>query len=238
MSNRFINQRLILDEDKIRNTRFIVIGVGSIGSFFVATAAKMGASDILVYDDDSIKDHNISNQLYPLYLKGKAKVEALEAVAFDYGEAKIKKINARWNLDNCVDGDIIVAAVDDMDVRKAIWDHYKTRPHSLYLEGRMGAQVYRVFGIDSTNHAARSYYETTLYPQSEATEDLCGQKSIIYTVLQIAAQMNSQVKRFLMGEYRPTEVNYDCSRDELRTKYHMEEKLEVFEDHEPEAVAV
>lgn len=235
---RNANQRLLLDEDKIEKTRFVVIGAGAIGSFFIATASKMGARDITVYDDDSIEDHNIANQLYPIYLKGKQKVDAIEKVAFDYGEAKIKKVNARWNLDNCVDGDIIVAAVDDMDVRKAIWDHYKTRPHALYLEGRMGAQVYRVFGIDPTNRPAQDYYETTLYPQSEATEDLCGEKSIIYTVLQIAAQMNSQVKRFIMGQYRPTEVNYDCSRDEMRTKYHMEEKLEVFEDAPEELVTI
>ena len=231
------NQARLLNEEKIKSTKIIVIGAGAIGSFFVATIAKMGARDITVYDDDSIEDHNFSNQLYPIYCKGKAKVEALSQVAFDYGETKITPIHARWNLDNCIDGDIIVAAVDDMDVRKAIWNHYKTRTHGLFLEGRMGAQVYRVFGIDSANQAAKDFYEKTLYPQSEATEDLCGEKSIIYTVLQIAAQMNSQVKRYLMGQYRPTEVNYDCSRDELVTRYHMEEKLEVFSD-ELEAVGV
>ena len=226
----------MLDDDKLKNTKLVVIGAGAIGSFAVATLAKMGARDITVYDDDAIEDHNISNQMYPIYLKRKPKVDALETVAFDYGECRIKKINSRWNLDNCIDGDIIMACVDDMDVRKAIWTHYKTRPHALYLEGRMGAQVFRVFGIDATNKAAQAYYETTLYPQSEATEDPCGEKSIIYTVLGISAQMCSQVKRFIMGQYRPTEVNYDCSRDEMRTKYHMEEVLESFEDKTDELV--
>ena len=224
------NQRLLIDNEKISKTRFVVIGAGAIGSFFISTIAKMGARDITVYDNDTIEDHNIANQLYPIYLKGKPKVDAIETVAFDYGEARIKKVNALWNLDNCVDGDIIVAAVDDMDIRKAIWNHYKTRPHSLYLEGRMGAQVFFVYGVDPTNSSAKEYYEKSLYPQSEATEDLCGEKSIIYTVLQIAAQMNSQVKRFIMGQHRPTMVNYDCYRDELRTVYHMSEKLEHFSD--------
>lgn len=230
------NQRLLIDEEKIATARFVVIGAGAIGSFFVATLGKMGATDVTVYDDDTIEDHNFANQMYPVWTMGKAKVEALETVAFDFGGLRIKKINEKWNLDNCIDGDIIVTCVDNMDVRKAIWDHYKNRPHALYIEGRMGAQVYRVFGVDPKNSAAIAHYEKTLYPQSEATEDLCGEKSIIYTVLQIAAQMNSQVKRFLMGQHRPTEVNYDCSRDEMRPpKYHMVEKIEVI-DAEPEAI--
>ncbi len=236
MTARFINQRRLLDDEKLSSTKFVVIGAGAIGSFVIPTLSKMGARDITVYDDDQIEDHNFANQMYPIYVKGKYKVDALESVAFDYGECKIKKINARWNLDNCIDGDIIIAAVDSMDVRKAIWDHYSTRPHALYIEGRMGAQVYRVFGIDPTNKLAVDYYKTTLYPQSEATEDRCGEKSIIYTVLQIAAQINSQIKRHIMGQYRPTEVNYDCTRDEIITKYHMEEKLEEFSDTTSELV--
>ncbi len=232
---RYQNQRQLLDEEKISTTKFVVIGAGAIGSFTVACLAKMGARSILVYDDDTIEDHNISNQLYPIYHKGKAKVDALEQLAYDFGEAKIEKINARWNLDNCIDGDIIIAAVDDMDVRKAIWNHYKTRPHKLFIEGRMGAQVYRVFGIDSKNKAAQDYYETTLYPQSEATPDLCGEKSIIFTVLQVSSQICSQVKRFIMNQHRPTEVHYDCYRDDVRKKYHMVEVMEEFiAEDEPE----
>lgn len=238
MDDRFRNQERLLDGEAIKTTKIILIGAGAIGSYFAATLAKMGARDITVYDDDKIEDHNISNQLYPVYLIGKPKVEALETVAFDYGEAKVKAINERWNHDNAQDGDIIVVAVDDMDVRKAIWDYYKSRPHKLFLEGRMAAQVFSVFGVEAQNKAAQDYYETQLYPQAEAMPDRCGEKSIIYTVLQVSGQMCSQVKRFLMNEYRPTRVNYDCLNDDvIKGPYHMELKMEEFEaPDEPEEV--
>jgi len=222
------NQSRLLDEEKIRDTKFIVIGAGAIGSFFCATLAKMGARSITVYDSDSIEDHNIASQLYPVYLRGKPKVQALETVAYDYGEANIVPIEQNWTTANAVDGDIVVVAVDNMDVRKQIWDHYKHRPHGLFIEGRMAAQVFRVYGVDSQNKEAQSFYETKLYPQSEALPERCGEKSIIYTVLQIAGQMNSQVKRYLMNEYRPTEVNYDAFHDEIYKKYHMTEVMETF----------
>lgn len=236
---RFKNQERLIDNELIKTTKFVVIGAGAIGSYVVATLAKMGARSIVVYDDDKIEDHNISNQLYPLYLVGKPKVEAIESVAFDYGECAIRPIAERWNHDNATDADIIVVAVDDMDVRKAIWNYYKGRPHKLFLEGRMAAQVFSVYGVEAENKAAKAFYETSLYPQSEAMPDKCGEKSIIYTVLQVSGQMCSQIKRFLMKEYRPTRVTYDCLNDEIQKDYHMELVMERFvAEDEPETSEV
>ncbi len=229
MSERFKNQHRLIDQDRLAKTKFIVIGAGAIGSFYVATLAKMGATDVTVYDDDTIEDHNISNQLYPITAVGKAKSNAVEDLALLFGDAPITGIKGRWTPENAQDGDIIVSAVDSMDTRKAIWDHYKTRPNAFFLEGRMGAQVYRVYGVDLSSAAAVDLYEKNLYPSSEATPDRCGEKSIIYTVLQVAGQMLAQTKRFLNNECRPTEVIYDCFRDELMTKHTMEEVVEVIE---------
>lgn len=229
MSERFKNQHRLIDQDRLAKTKFIVIGAGAIGSFYVATLAKMGATDVTVYDDDTIEDHNISNQLYPITAVGKAKSNAVEDLALLFGDASITGIKGRWTPENAQDGDIIVSAVDSMDTRKAIWDHYKTRPNAFFLEGRMGAQVYRVYGVDTSSSEAKELYEKNLYPSSEATPDRCGEKSIIYTVLQAAGQMLAQTKRFLNNEYRPTEVIYDCFRDELMTKHTMEEVVEVIE---------
>lgn len=221
MDQRFLNQRSLLDQRKLAESKIVVIGAGAIGSFFVTTITKMGAKHVVVYDNDTIEDHNIANQLYPEMYVGKPKVEALQRVAKQYSGVDIEIINAKWTPETAQDGDIIVAAVDDMDVRKAIWDHYNNRPYKLFLEGRMSAQVFRVYGITSDNEdwakQARAYYETQLYPQAEAVPERCGEKSIIYTVLQVSGQMCSQVKRFLMNEYRPTEIQFDCLGDVIGT---------------------
>lgn len=234
--DRFRNQSGLLDEELLANTSFVVIGAGAIGSFFVTTLAKMGAKKITVYDMDTIEEHNISNQMYPTKYIGLPKAEALSGVASDYGDVFIDA-KGQWDVSEAIDGDIIVVAVDNMDTRKAIWDHYKNRPHKLFLEGRMSAQVFRVYGIASGDWAGARKYESSLYPQSEASEEPCGQKSIIYTVLQVSGQMLSQVKRYLMKEYRPTEVIHDCLNDNV-SKYFTMEKPVMETIEAPEEVTV
>lgn len=225
---RFLNQRGLLDEARIRDTSFAVIGAGAIGSFVVSTLAKMGARNITVYDDDSIEDHNIANQLYPVHYTGTPKVEALKDVAYAYGEAEIEPIKAKWTPETAKAAEIVISAVDNMDVRKAIWDFYKNQPSTrLFVDGRMAALVYRAYAVDNNNAGAKEYYESTLYPQSEAEPERCGHKSIIFTVLGVAHSMVSMIKQYLMNEYRPTELVADMHNHTLSKKYHMTPVYEV-----------
>lgn len=229
---RFQNQTGLLSPKKIEETSFLIVGAGAIGSFLTMTLAKMGARNITVYDDDSIEDHNVSNQLYPVRYVGTSKVEALENVAFAFGECHITKVNERWSNDNARDADVIIAAVDNMDVRIAMWAYYSTHPWKFYMDGRMGAQVYYVYGVDRNSVKDIELYAKSLYPQSAALPDRCGHKSIIYTVLQVSAQMSAQIKRWLMGEHRPTEIIYDTFNDEITKTYTKTQdlsKLEVIE---------
>ncbi len=49
----------------------------------------------------------------------------------------------------------------------------------------------------------------------------------------MSAQIVARVRHFIMSHpYRPTEVVYDAFNDEVRKKYHMEMKMEVFESEE------
>ena len=228
MSQRFTNQQNLLNQTKLHDTNFVVIGAGAIGSYFTMTLSKMGARKVTVFDFDVIEDKNIANQVYPKSAVGKLKVDALWDIAFSYGDCLIDR-KRRWSINDAVDGDIVVVAPDNMDVRKTAWDYYKTRPIKFFLDGRMSAQVYKVYGIDMSNNADKCLYEQTLHPQSEAAQERCGEKSIIYTVLQVSGQMLSQVKRYLMGERRPTEVIADLLNDTLSTKYTTEAVYETID---------
>ena len=53
----------------------VVIGAGAVGSATVVTLAKMGCSDITVWDDDLLEEHNIPNQLCKPAMVGRPKVE-------------------------------------------------------------------------------------------------------------------------------------------------------------------
>lgn len=230
MSERFKNQARLIDQSELAARKIVVIGAGAIGSYVVQALAKMGAKDFVVYDDDTIEEHNVSNQLYPLKYVGVEKTTAITQLAKDFGGMEVEvAAKGRWTQEVAVDGDIIICAVDNMDTRKLVWDHYKSRPIGFYVEGRMGAQVYRVYGINPLSGDDVSLYGNTLYTQSEASPEPCGEKSIIYCVLAVAATMASQVKQFLMKEDRPTEVTYDAVNYQMQTKFTTRKEREVIE---------
>jgi len=60
--NRFLRQMNIVPPEKL-SFPITVIGAGAIGSATVVTLAKMGCSDITVWDSDTLEDLNIPNQL-------------------------------------------------------------------------------------------------------------------------------------------------------------------------------
>ena len=55
----------------------ILIGAGGIGAITAVTLAKMGVTDLVVYDDDVVSNENIATQLHRISDVGKLKVEGL-----------------------------------------------------------------------------------------------------------------------------------------------------------------
>lgn len=231
MNNRYLNQKGLIDERRLAETRFIVVGAGAIGSYFTVGLAKMGAKNITVYDFDYLEDHNFANQMYPTSQLGKPKVDALEHLALEYGDCRITKVQEPWNPGNANDGGCIVSAVDNMDVRSALWSHYAPRAE-FFLDGRMSGLVYSVYGISLDRHEQIERYHNSLFPQSEGSQERCGHKSIIFTVYGVAMTMLTQVRDWVQNEpYRPSYVVYDAQNQVLTKEYDVEPpKPEVFED--------
>lgn len=228
--DRFHNQRNIINGDKLSKTRFVIVGAGAIGSNVCVGLSKMGMRIATVYDYDYLEMHNFDSQMHPISQLGKPKVDSLKAVAKDYGDCDITAINAPWTPGNAVDGDVVISCVDNMDVRKALWEYYKGRC-SFFLDGRMSAFVYKVYGIDVKAPVQRagsdldglSFYQGTLHSQADASPEPCGEKSIIYTVYLVAGMMLSQVREYLTDEakpYRATEIVYDALNHTIHKTYH------------------
>lgn len=228
--NRYKNQKGLIDNERLARTPIIVVGAGAIGSRVVVDLSKMGARDITVYDFDTLEDHNFSSQMYPTSKLGMAKVHALESVAHEYGDCKITAINEPWTPDNAKQSDdsgILLSCVDNMDVRSALFKFYKSQA-GFFVDGRMSAYVFSVYAVATKDGRQVEHYEKSLFPQSEGSQEPCGQKSIIYTVGQVASQMVSQVRAWTMNEqYRPVQVTYDTYNDEIFKVYTMEREIEV-----------
>lgn len=249
--DRFANQKRLIDENLLGQTRFVVVGAGAIGSTFTTALAKMGARNITVYDFDTLENHNFANQMHPISQLGKAKVDSLAHSVLEYGECKITAINQAWTPDNAIECDILVMCVDNMDVRKALWDYYRTKCNFI-IDGRMGAYVAKCYSIavpkgtegsrntELGDTEEMAYYAGTLIPHSLASEERCGEKSIIYTVFGVSCLMLSQIRDYLCNDpYRPTEIIYDVLNHTMEKKCFNTPEMEIVhaEDHEVEAAS-
>lgn len=207
--SRFKNQSALVSDSVLRQPIYI-IGLGSIGSFVALTLAKMGFIDLTGQDMDKVEDHNIPTQFFPAQSVGEYKALALADMVYSMSGTFISNSIDAWTPETRypVGTQALIVAVDDMDLRMAIWKAWGKKV-PIYIEARMGAQVARVYTINTSDEAECAFYESTLYPQSEAAPDRCAMKSIIYTVLGCAALITSQVKKALSIERYPTEIIYD-----------------------------
>ena len=204
----FWRQLDVVSPSDLANLKVTVIGVGGIGSPTTLALAKMGVSQISVYDDDSVELHNLPNQLYRLSDLGKTKVEALSDATDDYAGVSLETKAERF--ENQQLSGVVISGVDSMAARKAIWQKIKFNPSvQLYIEARMGAEVCRIHTVRPTDPTEVKWYETTLYSDEQAQDLPCTARAIIYTVFVVAGLIANQVKKLARGQTLCKEIIFD-----------------------------
>lgn len=192
------------------NERVTVIGAGGIGSPTVLSLAKMGVSQIMVYDPDLVELHNLPNQMYRFEDIGKAKVSALSEIVYSFAGVEIEGKEEKFEAQQ-ISG-IVISGVDSMAARKAIWNRVKYNPSvKLYIEARMGAEVGRIHSLKPWDPTLVQWYESTLYDDEQATEDACTARAIIYNTGVIAGFIAAQLKKFVKNEEVRKEIIFDMS---------------------------
>ena len=205
--SRLWRQEDILPSEAVEKAEVGIIGVGGIGSPLATTLARMGIGNLTVWDPDIVELHNLSTQAYRTSNVGRAKVEALIEGLAEFGRGKYQGHKKEW------DGTtkrILVSGVDSMAARKAIWEKIRYNPKvELYIDGRMGAEVGRIFSLSPIDPEKVAAYEATLIPDERALEEPCTRRAIGYTVQVLSGLMARQVGKFLTGEPLPYQVVID-----------------------------
>src|SRR3972149_6226543 len=124
-SERFLRQLDILPPEKLEFP-ITVIGTGAIGSATVVTLAKMGCSDITVWDDDILEEHNVSNQMCLVQEIGSPKTSALMMLTQLLSGVNIKTRPERYR-GQALSG-VAIAATDNMEARQEGWKRGKVNP--------------------------------------------------------------------------------------------------------------
>ncbi|RLA51068.1 MAG: hypothetical protein DRR42_11345 [Gammaproteobacteria bacterium] len=168
---------------------FHIIGAGATGSRVFAALVELGITNITVYDDDSIEDHNLANQIYmakdinELKVVGcKRFVEAKlgtvpETMTFYNGRVTPALINNGY-----VNGGIVFLLTDTMDSRRKIFDSLANRNASgtaisnniqlttapmLIIETRMGSTHGSVFSVNPFDKNACNAWRETLVDDTD-----------------------------------------------------------------------
>ena len=204
---RFQRQMAIVSPEQLAFP-IVVIGAGAIGSATVLTLAKMGCSDITVWDDDLLEEHNIPNQLCKPSMVGRPKVEALRELTLELTELAIKVENRRYRGQKL--RGLVIAAVDSMDARQVIWKRVKLDVDvPLLIDARMGAEFARLYAIHPCSPEEIDFYESNLYSSPQAERLPCSARSIIYCPTVVAGFVALLVKQHAIGKSLPREFLLD-----------------------------
>ena len=186
-----------------------LIGCGGIGSFTALALGKLGCLQLHLYDDDRVEEHNIPNQLFRMTDVGRPKVEALAEILESFTGNRPRTHLRRLEGER-LQG-IVVSGVDSMATRKTLW--YRSVRHRagipLYLDGRLGAEVGRLYAIHPADPDDVRCYERSLYDDEQAVPLACTAGAIIYTGFAMAGLVADQVKKFATGEPVAREILYD-----------------------------
>ena len=215
LQSRFLRQLDIVPPEKLRFP-ITVIGAGAIGSSSVIVLAKMGCSNITVWDDDRLEEVNIPNQLCKPSMIGRAKVEAIAELTHELTEIEIKRIPRRYS-GQYLEG-VIIVTVDNMTARQTVWKRVKLNLKiPLLIDTRMGAEFARIYTIHPMNIEETDFYEQNLYSNNEAERLPCSGRSIIYCPTVIAGLVALLLKQYAMNRPVQREILIDLPNFVLKT---------------------
>lgn len=209
--------RELFDSEKF-DIPVTVIGCGATGSWLALSLAKLGITDITVYDFDIVEEHNIPNQAFSIDDIGRQKVSALAQLICDTTGTGIKFKNEKFTNQRL--SGVVFLMVDSMSARKEIWENsIKLKPAvKLLIEPRMGLDVGRIYNVDPMDMNQIKEYEDTYYDDDVAEVSACGASmTVITSALGITSWCGRQLINWHNGEELDNEILIDFKYNNLIT---------------------
>ena len=90
--NTHLTRQLSLIPTEVLDKRITIVGCGAIGSFLALSLAKMGATNLCLYDFDEVSIVNMSNQFFRYSDIGKNKALALRELIKDFTDVEVDAV--------------------------------------------------------------------------------------------------------------------------------------------------
>lgn len=194
-----------------------LIGAGSVGSFIALLLARQGIEDLLVLDADDVASHNVPMSAYRPKDVGRSKVHALQEIVLEATGLKITAIDNMYT-DHPLRGTVI-ASVDTMDARTAIWKSVRMNPNiDILIDTRVYERFVEVYFVRPCLPEDIQAYESRLYPQGTTVKRTCGNHGIAFMANLVASlavagltdawagDKTAFVRRLFMGDSPKFEV--------------------------------
>ncbi|MCD0462154.1 ThiF family adenylyltransferase [Roseiconus lacunae] len=193
-ADRFQRQADLVPRAGIESVTATVIGVGAVGRQVALQLASIGIRKLQLIDFDQVELTNVTTQGYRLDQIGRAKTAATaaDAKAID-PKIEVNAIADRYR-PHFKTGEAVIACVDSINARAAIWRSIQARC-SVWIDGRMRGEVIRVLASD--NPRRDSDYGKTLFDPSEAHAGSCTSSSTVYAASLAASLTVHQFTRWL-----------------------------------------
>lgn len=133
----------------LEDTPVHIIGVGAIGSNLAETLARLGVSNIIMYDFDKVVPYNVANQCYFENQVEMPKLDALkQTLTAINSEIEVELVPEGWTEGTYLDGYVFLC-VDNIDIRRAIVEENKYNSNiKAMFDFRMGLSDAQHFAAD------------------------------------------------------------------------------------------
>jgi molybdopterin/thiamine biosynthesis adenylyltransferase len=213
--NEHLTRQLDLVPLEILGEKITIIGAGAIGGWTTLALAKMGFSNITVYDFDKVDTVNLNSQFYRFADVGQPKVTALARLVYEFTQVSICPMAQRY--EGGTFPGIVISAVDSMEVRRKIWaEHAGKSPFTrAIIDPRMGAEAALLYVMRPMDRKDQSSYSTTLYNDADAVQERCTAKATIYTANLLSGMVVKAVKDILTRPDYLRSVQWDIAGNDM-----------------------
>ncbi len=217
MDKIFNRQAGLIHPDKL-TMPILIVGAGSIGSWATLALSKLGCSNLTIMDNDMVEEQNAGSQIYKAADSGIKKVKVLEEKLRMLTDMPISIIPKHWSAKTKlpIDPLIIIAAVDNITVRRELFEHYKGK-EKLYIDARMAGNALEIYSTYLNNEKSCKTYEETLFDEKDTLPIACSERSVVYNVFICGGFIGDLVAKQANGEALPPELLVDLKNLTLFT---------------------
>ena len=206
--DRFKRQADTAPVDKLLGAT--LIGAGHLGSRICEAMAETGFglhAPLIVYDHDSVEDHNVPASWFTTSQIKKSKVEALAENAKAFSDVTITP-RCQLFSEQPIITPILIMSVDTLEGRKEIWERIHTSNGSypeFVIDARSGWNQIMVFAF-KPSEADRAFLPSFKLSTMELP---CSARSVAYNAMTVGGLVAAIARDYSLGKPYPYAITLD-----------------------------